>query len=90
MSGPADTVRLSWHEIGASNPSSGCDGALDAELAAIAFKELTMQTKFDKPIEVSHGKKSADMTRAQKIVFVAKVVSCVATFGFAFPNVQND
>jgi len=49
-----------------------------------------MQTKFDKPIEVSHGKKSADMTRAQKIVFVAKVVSCVATFGFAFPNVQND
>ena len=47
MSGPADIVRLSWHEIGASSPSSGCDGALDAELAAIAFKELTMLTKFD-------------------------------------------
>jgi len=49
-----------------------------------------MQTKFDKPIEVSHGKKFADMTRAQNIVFVAKVVASVATFGFAFPNVQND
>jgi hypothetical protein len=46
--------------------------------------------KFDKPIEVSRGKKFADMTRTQKVVFVAKVVACVATFGFAFPNVQND
>src|SRR5882762_1454222 len=54
------------------------------------YEELTMQTKFDKPIEVSHGKKFADMTRAQNIVFVAKVVASVATFGFAFPNVQND
>jgi hypothetical protein len=49
-----------------------------------------MQTKFDKVTEVSRGKKFADMTRAQKAVFVAKVVVCVATFGFAFPNVQND
>jgi len=49
-----------------------------------------MQTKFDKVTEVSRGKKFADMTRAQKVVFVAKVVVCVATFGFAFPNVQND
>jgi hypothetical protein len=49
-----------------------------------------MQTKFDKPIVVSHGKKFADMTRVQKVIFVAKVVACVATFGFAFPNVQND
>ena len=49
-----------------------------------------MQTKFDKTIEVSHGKKFADMTGTQKAVFVAKVVVCVATFGFAFPNVQND
>jgi len=53
-------------------------------------KELTMQTKFDKQIEVSHGQKFADMTRMQKVIFVAKVVVCVATFGFAFPNVQND
>jgi len=49
-----------------------------------------MQTKFDKQIEVTHGKKFADMTRLQKVTFVAKVVACVATFGFAFPNVQND
>lgn len=49
-----------------------------------------MQAKFDKQIEVSHGKKFADMTPTQKVVFVAKVVVCVATFGFAFPNVQND
>jgi hypothetical protein len=49
-----------------------------------------MQSKFDKPLVVSHGKKFADMTRTQKVVFVAKVVVCVVTFGFAFPNVQND
>jgi hypothetical protein len=49
-----------------------------------------MQTKFDKPIEVSSGEKFADMTKVQKVVWVAKVVVCVATFGFAFPNVQSD
>ena len=37
-----------------------------------------METKFDKPPEVSHGRKFAGMTRPQKVVF------------FAFPNVQND
>ena len=30
------------------------------------------------------------MTRLQKVVLVAKVVVCVGSFGFAFPNVQND
>jgi hypothetical protein len=45
---------------------------------------------FDKPLERSMGRKFADMTRLQKVVFVAKVVACVATFGFAFPNVQSD
>jgi hypothetical protein len=49
-----------------------------------------METKFAKQIEVSRGTKFPDMTRAQKVVFVAKVVVCVATLGFAFPNVQND
>ena len=29
------------------------------------------------------------MTRRQKIVFVAEVVICVCTFGFAFPNVME-
>jgi len=45
---------------------------------------------FQKPIEQKRGMKFADMTRTQKCVFVAKVVVCVATFGFALPNVQND
>jgi len=45
---------------------------------------------FDKPLERSTGRKYADMTPMQKAVFVAKVVACVATFGFAFPNVQSD
>jgi len=49
-----------------------------------------MQTKFDHPMQASHGKKFAELTRAENIVFVAKVVASVATFGFAFPNVQND
>ena len=49
-----------------------------------------METKFDRPVEVSRGKKFPDMTAVQKVVFVAKLVVCVATFGFAFPNVQND
>jgi len=46
--------------------------------------------QFDKPLEVSGGKKFADMTRAQKSVFVVKLLVCIATFGFVFPNVQND
>ena len=45
---------------------------------------------FEKAPEHSGGVKFAAMTRTQKLVFVAKVVACVATFGFAFPNVQND
>ena len=49
-----------------------------------------MQTKFDKPVEVSPGKKFADMTRREKAIWIAKLVVCVATFGFAFPNVQSD
>ena len=47
-------------------------------------------TPFHKPLEQSTGTKFADMTRTQKWIFVAKVVVCVATGGFVFPNVQND
>jgi hypothetical protein len=47
-------------------------------------------TPFEKEIKYPTGKKFADMTRGQKIIFVAKVVACVCTFGFAFPNVQSD
>jgi hypothetical protein len=45
---------------------------------------------FDKALVRDTGKKFADMTSVQKWTFVAKVIVCVATFGFAFPNVQND
>jgi hypothetical protein len=38
----------------------------------------------------STGLKFAQMTRLQKIVFVTKLVVCIATFGYAFPNVQTD
>ena len=47
-------------------------------------------TEFQKVIPQDRGMKYADMTRMQKVIFVSKVVVCVCTFGFAFPNVQND
>ena len=45
---------------------------------------------FDKEIKRPAGKKFADMTRRQKTIFVVKLVVCILTFGFAFPNVQNE
>ena len=45
---------------------------------------------FDEPLESSTGLKFAQMTRTQKWIFAVKLVACIATFGFAFPNVQND
>jgi hypothetical protein len=47
-------------------------------------------TPFVKPLERPVGKKFAEMTGLQKAVFVGRVIICVATFGFAFPNVQTD
>ena len=47
-------------------------------------------TQFDKPLKHTTGVKFADMTRGEKCTFAAKLVVCIATFGFAFPNVQND
>jgi hypothetical protein len=43
--------------------------------------------------EVAHvatGLKFGQMSRVQKVVFVAKLAACIGTFGFAFPNVQHD
>lgn len=51
---------------------------------------MAKTTPFDKHISYPTGRKFADMTRAQKGVFLAKLVACICTFGFAFPNVQND
>ena len=36
------------------------------------------------------GKPYAEMTRNQKIRFVAKLALCILTFGFAFPAVMSD
>ena len=47
-------------------------------------------TPFQKVAEQDRGTKFGDMTRTQKMIFISKVVVCVCTFGFAFPNVQND
>ncbi|HZS69269.1 MAG TPA: hypothetical protein VFA72_19340 [Burkholderiales bacterium] len=47
-------------------------------------------TPFVKPLEQSSGRKFADMTASQKCIWVAKLIVCIATFGFAFPNVQSD
>jgi hypothetical protein len=47
-------------------------------------------TPFDKVVAYPTGKKFADMTRRQKVVWSAKLVACICTFGFAFPNVQHD
>jgi len=60
--------------------------------AASKAQELTVNTPspFDKPLEQSTGRKFAQMTRGQKCIFVVKLVVCIATFGFVFPNVQHD
>ena len=60
--------------------------------AASKTQERTVKTPspFDKPLDQSTGRKFAQMTRTQKWIFVAKVLVCVATFGFVFPNVQHD
>jgi len=60
--------------------------------AASKPRSFTVKTPspFDRPLEQSTGRKYAQMTRRQKWIFVAKLVVCIATFGFAFPNVQHD
>jgi hypothetical protein len=45
---------------------------------------------FDKVAPYDGGMTFADMSRVQKWKFVTKVLICVATFGYAFPNCQSD
>jgi len=48
-------------------------------------------TPFKAPLEQqATGLKFAEMNRTQKAVFVAKLMACIAPFGFAFPNVLHD
>ena len=49
----------------------------------------TKYTPFDKAPVPDLGTKFADMTRAQKWVFVAKLIVCIGTFGYVFPHVQS-
>lgn len=46
----------------------------------------------DKPSEPEFkyppGTRFADMTRAQKWIFAAKIAACIVTFGYAFPHAQ--
>lgn len=51
---------------------------------------MQKSSPFQKAPKYSTGLKFAQMTRNQKFVFVTKLVACIATFGFAFPNVQRD
>jgi hypothetical protein len=51
---------------------------------------MTQESRPKKAPVYSTGLKFAQMTRPQKLVFVTKLVVCIATFGYAFPNVQTD
>jgi len=46
-------------------------------------------SKFHPVVEHSGGTKFADMTPTKKLIFVLQLIICIATFGFAFPNVQH-
>jgi len=43
-----------------------------------------------KPLKSDTGTPFDQMTSRQKTRFVLKVIACVITFGFAFPNVMSD
>ena len=59
-------------------------------LQGTAIEPTAKPTPFNKPLEQSMGMKFADMTRTQKWTFTAKLVICIVTFGFVFPNVQKE
>jgi len=44
---------------------------------------------FDKAVPYDFGTPFADLTIPGKWMFVAKLIVCVCTFGYAFPNVQS-
>jgi hypothetical protein len=51
---------------------------------------MDKSSPFDKYIPAPTGTPYADMTSRQKTIFVVKLIACICTFGFAFPNVQSD
>ena len=51
---------------------------------------MAKSSPFDKQFKYPPGTKFADMTRTQKWIFAAKLAACIATFGYAFPNVQHE
>jgi hypothetical protein len=52
--------------------------------------QMDKPTAFEKVSPHNPGRKFADMTATQKVLFLLKLTACIATFGFAFPNVQHD
>ena len=50
------------------------------------MKDSTSPSKASK--NESAGKPFKQLTRKQKFVFVSKVVVCICTFGFVFPNLM--
>jgi len=59
-------------------------------LQGTAVEPTAEPSPFHKPLEQSMGMKFADMTRTQKWTFAAKLIVCIASFGFVFPNVQKE
>lgn len=47
-------------------------------------------TPLDKLIVPASGIRFGDMTGRQKSIFAVKLVCCICTMGFAFPNVMHD
>lgn len=47
-------------------------------------------TPLDKLIVPASGIRFGDMTGRQKSMFAVKLVCCICTMGFAFPNVMHD
>lgn len=47
-------------------------------------------TRLDKLIVPASGIRFGDMTGRQNTIFAVKLVRCICTMGFAFPNVMHD
>lgn len=47
-------------------------------------------TPYEKYVAPPSGIRFGDMTGTQKSIFAMKLVCCVCTMGFAFPNVMRD
>ena len=51
--------------------------------------EKSQPTTEAKTPETGHGTPFNLMVPSQKVIFVVKVLLCICSFGFAFPDVMN-